>query len=329
MMVSSVTLTEFELIARFFSDIGTPDPSLVPLSIGDDCALLSTPEGYDLALSIDTMIAGRHFPESATADDIGYRLLAVAVSDLAAMGATPLAFTLALTLPNAKEGWLSLFSAGLKQAATNFDIALIGGDTTRGPLTLTAQVHGKVARGHALKRDGAQVGDLVFVTGALGDAAAALAMFEQRIDVNDGNIEQYFHQRFYRPTPRLGVARLLATLASAAIDVSDGLLADLGHICASSSLAAIIRSEKIPLSPSLIAAVGDTQGLSLALSGGDDYELCFTAPAAAHDKVMAVAEASDVAIHVIGEIVEGSGVNCVDGSGKTFITDGAGYRHFE
>lgn len=330
-MTGSGKLTEFELIARYFSDVGHSSKSAivsVPLSIGDDCALISVPAGKELAISIDTLVVGCHFPEDASPYEIGQRVLAVSVSDLAAMGATPLAFTLALTLPEIDQSWLDGFSRGLRKAADHYNIPLIGGDTTRGPLTLTVQVHGAVASGRALKRSGAKIGDRVFVTGSLGDAAAALAMIQQRLAVTRQDDKLFLLSRFYCPEARVKLAEKLLDCASAAIDISDGLLADLGHLCRSSAVAAKISSQQLPLSSVLDSLVAKQQAIGYALTGGDDYELCFTAPPAARKNIQALSLQCDVPITEIGEITAGDHVVCVGPDGDGLDVNETGYQHF-
>ncbi|MEE8058473.1 MAG: thiamine-phosphate kinase [Pseudomonadales bacterium] len=339
-------LTEFEIISRYFSDIqGSPgdcspdnkspgkstspsQSSPVVLGVGDDCALLSVPEGQQLALSIDTLVAGRHFPDNAQSFDVAQRALAVAISDLAAMGACPLAFTLALTLPTVDPSWLDGFSKGLRQAAEYYQIPLIGGDMTQGPLSVTLQVHGTLPFGSSLRRSGARPSDGVFVTGNVGDAAAALAMFKHQIAV-DTEQQQFLHSRFYTPQARVELGETLLAVATAAIDISDGLLADLGHICKASGVAAKINSEKLPLSPVLMDVVDRDQALKFALTGGDDYELCFTAPAQFRTMLVETSAKFGVPVTEIGQIEEGEGVVCVDGKGQRLQFAFSGYQHFQ
>lgn len=318
---------EFELIKRFFwRDAAEDAHTGVVLGIGDDCALLQVPDGQQLAVSVDTLVADVHFPASAAADEIAERALRVNLSDLAAMGAQPLWFTLALTLPETNEDWLRQFSHGLFRAAREFGCALVGGDTTRGPLSITLQVMGAVEPAQALRRDGASLGDFVLVTHNLGDGAAALAMIEQRLAVAPEH-QAYLHECFYRPVPRLREAQLLRGLASAALDISDGLVADLGHLCAASDLAAVIDVDQIPLSPALQSLADREQALRWALTGGDDYELCFTvSPEKMSAVAMLIAE-GQLEAKVIGELVAGSGVHC-EREGDAFQLTETGYQHF-
>ncbi|MGK0499069.1 MAG: thiamine-monophosphate kinase [Oceanicoccus sp.] len=343
-MSSRDSLTEFKLIAQFFANIGPTSisppvtarssanavGSSVALSVGDDCAVLNVEVGKQLVLSIDTLVADRHFPSNASPYDIARRALAVSVSDLAAMGATPLAFTLALTLPQVNTDWLQPFSDGLDAAAKEFDIALIGGDTTAGPLTITLQVHGTVTSGNALRRSTAQAGDSIFVTGSLGDAAAALALIEQRLSANKQQ-QQFLLSRYYQPTIHLGFAQAITGIATAAIDISDGLLADLGHIATASDLSALINSAALPLSPTLQELVTLDQAVEYAACGGDDYELCFTAPAKCRQQILACAERFSVPVTELGQMVVAGNeaVFCLDSLGESLVFNQQGYQHFE
>ncbi|WP_039911887.1 thiamine-phosphate kinase [Cellvibrio mixtus] len=318
---------EFQLIQQFFQREQAEQPAEgVLLGIGDDCALLQMQEGKQLAVSVDTLVAGVHFPIDADAELIAERALRTNLSDLAAMGAEPLWFTLALTLPEASEEWLRSFSRGLFACARQYNIALIGGDTTSGPLTITIQVMGSVSPGAAMRRDGANIGDFVLVTHSLGDGAAALAMIQAQIHCDELSAN-YLHERFYRPIPRLQESALIREVATAALDISDGLVADLQHICDASDVGAVIDVENLPLSPAVQALNDQVQALGWALSGGDDYELCFTvAPEKMADIAMLIAQGKLNAT-VIGEIIPGSKVIC-EYEGKPFTLASTGYRHF-
>ncbi|RZA00746.1 MAG: thiamine-phosphate kinase [Moraxellaceae bacterium] len=329
-------MNEFQLIQRFFQHeqadllLTEKAQASVVLGIGDDCALLQVPANKQLAVSVDTLVSGVHFPAEAAAEDIAERSLRTTLSDLAAMGAEPLWFTLAVTLPKNSdyifEEWLRSFSRGLFRVANEFQIVLVGGDTTSGPLAITIQVMGAIESRLALRRDGASIGDFICVTNTLGDGAAALAQIQQRVNVNPEH-RDYFYQRFYRPTPRFREANILKRIASSALDISDGLVADVGHICTASDLAAIIDVENLPLSPALQSLNNLEQARIWALSGGDDYELCFTvAPEKMPELAMHIA-AGEIHATVIGEIVAGSGVVC-ELDGKTFNLERAGYQHF-
>ncbi len=284
------------------------------LGVGDDAAILSVPDGCDLVTSVDTLVEGVHFPGDAFPEDIGYRSVAVAASDLAAMGARPLAMTLALTVPEADDLWLRAFSEGVGQASAAFRLPLVGGDTTRGPCVISVQVFGVVERGGALLRGGARPGDEVFVSGTPGDAAAGLAVLQSRWQAEPAHCE-YLLDRYYRPTPRLALGEQLAGIASAAIDVSDGLLQDLGHIAAASGCAIEMDVADLPLSPALRSHPDREQQLAWALAGGDDYELCITVPA----ELEPPAEFTR-----IGRVHEGEGVRCEGAP----ATEQVGYTHF-
>jgi thiamine-monophosphate kinase len=323
-------LNEFSLIERFFSDIGFSSTQQFPhvvLGVGDDCALLDLAANHSLAVSSDSFVAGVHFPADAAPYDIARRCLAAAISDLAAMGAKPLGFSLALTLPGVDESWLQHFSDGLRESAEFYVIPLIGGDTTRGPLSITLHVHGSVPKSGALKRSGARPGDSIFVSGSLGDAAAALAVIEGNLSVPRED-QHYFYSRFYAPNARVVLGQTLLDVATAAIDVSDGLLADLGHITRASAVAAELDLHKLPISESL-QRVDDAHKVGqFALSGGDDYELCFTARPDQHVFLAEFSELLDVRITEVGRIVEGEGVNCLDAEGNAVLIASPGYRHF-
>ncbi|WP_101759073.1 thiamine-phosphate kinase [Oceanicoccus sp. KOV_DT_Chl] len=333
-MNDAQTLTEFEVIRRYFLGVGDAATDVVALGIGDDCALLNIPSGQQLALSIDTLLAGRHFPEDANPADIGQRALAVAISDLAAMGAKPLAFTLALSLPDVDERWLEAFSYGLAAAAKHYHIPLIGGDTTRGPLSITIQVHGAVPDGLAMLRSKAKAGDRIFVTGSLGDAAAALAVIEKRLNV-DAEQQQYLLNRFYRPSARVQLGQTLGAIVHAAIDVSDGLMADLGHVIRASSVADEVLSaelyvEALPLSSVLSTVVEKPQAQRYALSGGDDYELCMTVAPANKQLLIDTCQQFGVPVTEIGRVLvsESSCVYCLGSQGAVLDISQHGYQHF-
>lgn len=329
-------MNEFQLIQRFFRDaqadlmLTEKAQASVILGIGDDCALLQLPEGKQLAVSVDTLVADVHFPADAAADDIAERALRTNLSDLAAMGAEPLWFTLALTLPKnsiyASEEWLRNFSRGLFRTANQYEIPLVGGDTTSGNLSITIQVMGAVEPLKALRRDGANIGDFVCVTHYVGDGAAALAVIQQELFL-DSEYEEYLRNRFYRPTPRFQESALLCGIASAALDISDGLAADLNHLCEASDLGAIIDVENLPLSPALQAVNDPDQARRWALSGGDDYELCFTVPPGKMPDLAMLIAQGKISATVVGEMIAGSGVECRL-NGEIFELQQQGYQHF-
>ena len=303
--------SEFTLIYRYFSALGRGEA--VDLSVGDDCAILRLGEGERLATSVDTMVAGVHFPEDSFPEDIGFRAVSVAASDLAAMGARPLGMTVALTLPEADEFWLNSFSQGLAAAVGEYALPLVGGDTTRGPLTITVQVLGALPLNSALLRDGARVGDALYVSGTLGDAAGALAFLRGEWQP-EADAAEYLLNRFNRPRARIDLGRELLGQASAAIDISDGLLADAGHIADASGVRLVIEPSLLPLSPALSSYRSHEQVIRWALAGGDDYELCFTLP---ED------ELAPQGCTRIGHVEAGEGVDC----GLAIDIPG-GYQHF-
>lgn len=317
-------MNEFELIQKYFiKEFGGYG---VALGIGDDCALLQPPAAKSLAVSMDTLVGGNHFPKNADPELIAERCIRVTVSDLAAMGAEPLWYSLGLTIPAADPNWLEGFSRGLFQAASLYNCALIGGDTTRGPLSITVQVFGAVPLESALTRSGAKVGDAVYVTGNLGDAAAAVGVIKKELQVGKAAFN-YFMSRYYRPTPKIAEGQLLRGLASAAIDISDGLMADLGHICKSSGVGAVVDLEHIPVSEALKKLATPEQIVRWALSGGDDYELCFTVPESNVEHLERLIEQDKIAAVHIGEIIKGADVTCLN-RGKVVKVDSAGFQHF-
>ncbi|MFY2738141.1 thiamine-phosphate kinase [Pseudocitrobacter faecalis] len=268
---------EFSLIARYFDRVKSARFD-VETGIGDDCALLNLPEKQTLAISTDTLVSGIHFLPDIDPADLAYKALAVNVSDLAAMGADPAWLTLALTLPSVDEAWLQAFSDSLFEQLDYYDMQLIGGDTTKGPLSMTLGIHGYVPVGRALKRSGAKPGDWIYVTGTPGDSAAGLAILQNRLTVSDETDSAYLVQRHLRPTPRILQGQALRDLASSAIDLSDGLVSDLGHILKASECGARIDLDVLPYSEAMQRHVDGEQAMRWALSGGEDYELCFTVP---------------------------------------------------
>lgn len=319
--------SEFQLIQQFFQREQAEQPAEgVLLGIGDDCALLQIPNGKQLAVSVDTLVADVHFPAAADPELIAERALRTNLSDLAAMGADPLWFTLALTLPEANEDWLRSFSRGLFKCAREYRIALVGGDTTSGPLSITIQVMGAIQPQQTLRRDGANVGDFILVTNFVGDGAAALAAIQNTHTFTDEHTE-YLLQRFYRPTPRLSESVLIREIASSALDISDGLVADLQHICDASDLGAVIDIENLPLSPAVKSLNNDSQAYQWALSGGDDYELCFTVPPEKMADIAMLIAQGKLQATVIGEVTAGSKVIC-EYEGEPFELAKTGYQHF-
>ncbi|UZE23147.1 thiamine-phosphate kinase [Pseudomonas sp. B21-056] len=315
---------EFELIRSYFAAAPCAQGGDgVALGIGDDCALLTVPLGEQLAVSTDTLVAGVHFPDPCDPFLLGQRSLAVAVSDLAAMGATPLAFTLALTLPTVTADWLQAYACGLNQMAQACGVALVGGDTTRGPLSLTMTVFGRVPSGQALTRSGAQPGDLLCVGGELGNAAGALPLVLGQRHTEPAVAEPLL-AHYWSPRPQVGLGLALRGRASSAMDISDGLLADCGHIALASGVAIQVERDRLPLSKALVALLGRTEAEQAALSGGDDYVLLFSLPPVR----LSALQAEGWPIHVIGSVMAGQGVMLVDADGSDITPQIRGYQHF-
>ena len=310
---------EFDLIARIRARVATRAD--VVLGIGDDAALLAPPPGRQLVVTADTLNDGVHFPRGTSPADVGWKALAVNLSDLASMGAEPAWCTLSLSLPQSDPAWIEGFLDGFLDLAGQHDIALVGGDTTRGPLSIAVTAMGLVEPGRALRRDGARVGDEVWVTGTLGDAAGGLALL-------DREPVPALRARLDRPTPRVDAGRVLTGIATACVDVSDGLLADLGHVCARSHVAARIDVDALPASAALMEVIGEADRIALQASGGDDYELCFTAPADAGADIGAVSAQLGLRITRIGRIVAGEGVHPVDAKSQPWSSPRRGYDHF-
>lgn len=322
-----MSLGEFDLIRHFFDRPELRSTRSDVLGIGDDCALLSVPDGYQLAQSLDTLVSGVHFPVKCDPFLLAYRALATNISDLAAMGAKPHSFTLALTIPESNTGWLQTFSDGLVALAQPFGMALIGGDTTKGPLTISIQVQGLITQGKALKRSGAKEGDLIYVSGCLGDAAGALPDVLAGLypDTCNDPDARYLLERYYMPTPRVELGRWLSEHgATAALDVSDGLLGDLGHILKASQVGAELDLTSLPVSSELKAITGSEKALHHGLSGGDDYELCFTWPAG-KTLVLPDVLAGKCPVTCIGRIIDMAGI--IDRRSKEPLLADA-YRHF-
>jgi len=322
-------LGEFDLIRRYFERPAALQDAQagVLLGIGDDAAVLRLPDGSDLVAAVDTLVAGRHFPQATDAHSIGHRAMAVNLSDMAAMGATPAWATLSLTMPGADAAWLQRFSAGLLDLAREHGVILVGGDTTRGPLTVSVQILGSVPKGAALRRSGAQAGDLLAVSGTLGDSGAGLAFYTAGPPgVERGAIDALV-RRFDYPTPRVQLGIAARHLASAAMDISDGLVGDLPKLAAASGLHAHVRVESLPLSPALRAAVDYPRALEWALGAGDDYELLLAAAPATFGKLEAAARRLNLSLSVIGELRTGSGVSW-SLHGADFTPAVSGYDHF-
>jgi thiamine-monophosphate kinase len=320
-------LSEFDLIKHYFQRARPPSGRTV-LGIGDDCALLAPAPGKLLAVSSDMLVEGRHFFAGADPFQLGNKALAVNLSDLAAMGATPLGFTLALALPSADPAWLDGFSRGLFALADAHGCELVGGDTTRGPLNICITIFGELAPGQALRRDAARAGDDIWISGTLGDARLALAglLHEVPLDAADAALAA---PRLHAPAPRVALGRLLAEggLAHAALDISDGLVGDLGHILAASRVGALLDVDALPAGPALARQAQDLRR-RFSAAGGDDYELCFTAPAAQRDAIVAAGAQCGTAVTRVGRIETEAGLRLVDGDGAPLAMRLQGWDHF-
>jgi thiamine-monophosphate kinase len=338
---SSDGAAEFDLIDRIRARAATRDD--VILGIGDDAALLQVPPGMQLVVAMDTLNAGVHFPADTAPADIGCKALAVNLSDLAAMGAQPAWCTLSLSLPQADPAWIDGFLDGFGGLAALHEVALVGGDTTRGPLSVCVTVHGFVTPGHALRRDAARPGDEVWVSGTLGDAAGALRLLLPDSEANGRDAQANdapnpspavpgdlaaLRARLDRPTPRVALGAALPAFAHACIDISDGLLADLGHVARASGVAIEVALDALPCSPALRSAFGRDQRLALQASGGDDYELCFTAAPADGTRVLAAARMLELPLTCIGRVLEGDGVRAIHADGTAWQPQRTGYVHF-
>jgi thiamine-monophosphate kinase len=319
--------SEFELIRHYFSHLGKQREWL-SVGIGDDAAVITPPAGQQLLISVDTLNVGIHFPAQSSAEDIGYKALAVNLSDIAAMGGDPQWFTLALSLPSADEEWLTLFCQGLGELVERYQLCLVGGDTTRGPLSITIQIAGTIPTGQALTRTGAQVGDDIYVTGTLGDATAGLLVCNDELHATESD-SRYFLNKLNRPVPRVAIGVGLRGLANACIDVSDGLAADLGHIVQDSGVGAELLMETLPVSASLRAqGLADGRLQEIILFGGDDYELCFTASPQQHMAIQELSHSCDVPITRIGTVIEEHGLYALEHEQRAPMP-AKGFDHFQ
>jgi thiamine-monophosphate kinase len=319
-------MSEFEIIGRHFASLGAQRPD-VRLAVGDDGAVVMPPAARELVMVVVTLVEGVHFPRNSPPASIGHRAFAVNLSDIAAMGAEPAWALLALTLPESDEPWLSQFARAAGDLCRRHGVSLIGGDTTRGPLSITVTVIGIAPVGVALERKGAQAGDAVFVTGSPGDAAAGLALEQDRLHVADPMSAQILRDRFLFPTPRCEVGVALRGLASACIDISDGLGGDLEKLCAASGCGAEIDAAALPVSDALVTAVGRELAREYALTGGDDYELLFSVPLS---RLGAMTQAMAMGLGPvtrIGQLVPGNGVR-VSARGAVTQFSGSGFDHF-
>ena len=313
---------EFAIIDKYFSSIGWQSSEDVIQGPGDDCAILSVPPGHELLVSTDTLLAGVHFPESANGEVVAMRSFAAAVSDLAAMGAEPYAFTGALTMPGVDHAWLSEFSKCLSQQSTTFKFPLVGGNLTKGPLSITFTVMGLAPLGESLRRDGARTGDDLYVSGHPGDAGAGLELL-----LTDRSDHPDLVNSYLVPKPQIELGQQLRSVASAAIDISDGLVADLGHLITSSKVGAEIDVSMLPLSDAIVAFTDRNKAISMALTAGDDYELLFSAPRSYRSEIQDIAISVARPVSRIGSVTDGQDVVFVGGDGDLEFSH-SGYRHF-
>lgn len=321
-------MSEFNLIRDYFTKV----TQQTNLGIGDDAALISVTTGHELAISADMLVAGTHFFNDADAYKLGWKSLAVNISDVAAMGANPKWATLAIALPHVDKHWLNEFSRGFFACAARFNVDLIGGDTTRGPLTVSVQIMGEVPLGKAIKRSGAQVGDDIWVSNTLGDAALGLAHLHNELhahlELDDGYIEYCLHA-LHTPQPRVALGLALRDIATSAIDLSDGLLSDLGHILSASKIGANIYLHQLPVSAFMYQHVNEKLIQNCILAGGDDYELCFTAPPSAREPVADISEQLNLNLTCIGHIVKTQGLTVMDDKHQPIPQTKTGYNHFD
>ena len=318
-------LSEFDLIKKYFSVKPLTHPQLA-LGIGDDCALINPQPGMQLAISSDMLVSGRHFFPDVDPRSLGHKSLAVNLSDLAAMGASPLGFTLAIALPEVNEAWLAPFSEGLLALARQFNCPLIGGDTTKGPLNICITILGELPSGLALKRTAAQVGDDIWISGALGDARLALAALKNEARL-DAEAFAKAAARLHTPTPRIALGLALRGLAHAALDISDGLTGDLGHILAASAVGAEIDVDSLPIG-AVLASQKNALQRQFALTGGDDYELCFTASSTRRSQVLTAAQTANTPVTRIGRIVAPTGLRILDKNKKELSLALQSFDHF-
>lgn len=316
-------MPEFDLIQRYFTRV-TPGAEL---GVGDDAALLRVMPGMELAVSTDMLVSGTHFLPDADPYRLGYKALAVNLSDMAAMAAAPRWATLSLALPQADDAWLQPFSEGLFAIAEKYGVELVGGDTTRGPLNLCVTILGEVPQGQALRRSGAQAGDDIWVSGRLGDAALALTQLQGKVHLAEDDWASCA-DRLHRPEPRVALGLALRGIATSAIDISDGLLADLGHTLECSSVGAEIEFSALPVSSALRAHLAQPLGRHCVLAGGDDYELCFTAAPARRAVMAEVSRQLDLPLTRIGTIVSGGGCTVHTEDGSIMNIGESGYDHF-
>lgn len=319
-------MKEFELIKRYFADRGLTRKD-VAVGIGDDAAIINVPENSQLVVTTDTLVSGVHFFEDIDPRALGHRAVAVNLSDIAAMGAEPAWLSIAITLPDAEEEWVNAFADGIFEICEYYNVQVIGGDTTQGPLSITINALGLVPKGKALTRSGAKPGDWVYVTGSLGDAGVAVdAIKNER--VLPLKYQKVIQNRLEYPTPRVAVSQALREIASSAIDISDGLLADLGHILTASGVGAVVNVDQLPLSDALRGSVDESRYYEFALAGGDDYELLFTVPEDKRGALDVGMAHYGIKLTCIGQILGQNGKIELRLDGKPYDFQYQGYEHF-
>ena len=317
---------EFNLIKKYF--LSPSNRKEVLLGIGDDCAIVSVPEDKQLAITTDTLVDGVHFPSDTSAEDIACKTIAVNLSDLAAMGAEPAWLILALSLPRVDESWIKSFSDSFRRTAEKYHVQLIGGDTTQGPLSITVQAMGFVEPDSIMRRDGARPGDVVYVSGTLGDAAAGLRILQQGQAVDTNN--SWLVNRLNRPQARVELGLKASAYCKCAIDISDGLVADLGHVLEASNCGATVNIDSIPLSHQLVEYSINRNEVDweMVLSGGDDYELCLVVSAENENRLMQTASDISLPLTRVGVIEAHNSLNIIDNTGARYLLDRGGYEHF-
>jgi len=318
--------SEFELIKKYFHDLTDQDPS-VKCGIGDDAAIIQVPEGREVVLSMDTLLEGTHFPVDTSPSDIGYKALAVNLSDMAAMGAVPKWVLLSISLPESNEAWIKEFASGFLKLAKQHSISLIGGDMSRGALSITINIQGLVAVDSALKRDGAQKDDLIYVTGTLGDAGVGLDIIQGKQSIGN-EYKAFFLNSLNRPEVSIEAGLRIREIANSAIDVSDGLVADLGHILDASHVGAEIEVKNLPLSEAMQQCMDETIAWNYALTSGDDYKLCFTASAEQHELIISTFKEINIPVSCIGMIKQEAGLQLKLPDGACFEPSWKSYQHF-
>lgn len=319
-------MKEFDLIGRYFANSGHKRKDVV-IGIGDDCAVTTVPENQQLAITTDTLVAGVHFLNDAPAKSVAYKTVAVNLSDLAAMGAEPAWISLSLSLPEVNEAWLDDFVSGLYELTQYYSVQLIGGDTVKGPMAMTVTAQGFIPPGSELTRSGAKPGDWVYVTGTLGDAGAGLDILQNKLEVS-GEAKDVLINRHYFPTPRVAVGTAIRRIATSCIDISDGLISDLGHILKASNCGANVHVDRLPLSRALTSAVSEQQATDYALSAGDDYELIFTVSEEQRGSLETSLASTNVKATCIGQLTGQPGaLSLLKNNEKYTAKTGDGYEH--